>query len=210
MKANKPKALLILLVLSVFVVSCEKQDELENELHFYKISESLHPFLFTEGSSWIYSNLSNAAADTVVIIDFESDELSLGPTGPGQGPRGSSEFFNISYQSSFSDDFEEQLIGSIISRGLISGGYTYLSGFDIGEENGNAVLVDIIDTLTVGNLIFNDVVKMDLSADNHLHQDLNLYYVDSIGVVKKEVKQNNSIIETWNLVEYDVSIHQIE
>ena len=48
---------------------------------------------------------------------------------------------------------------------------------------------------------------MRLNKANYLESDLNLYYADSVGVVKKEIIKNNLISETWSLINYNVSLN---
>jgi len=198
------KILLILIIISFF--SCSKDEEKETPQPVGTISSSLHPFLFKKGSYWIFKNQNTGQLDSVVVNSISKNIFTVGPSHPGQGSQGQEEYYNINYLSTINGSYDEQLIGYVISKGLFSGGYVYLSNHKIGEESLNAKLTNIYDSLSIESNLYQNVVKMENSKDSYLTSDLNLYYVDSIGLVKKEIISNDSIIDTWNLLRYSVNL----
>ena len=199
------KVVLILITISLF--SCSKDANFDTTSHLVSsISSSLYPFLFKKGSYWVYENQNTGQLDSVVVNSVTKDTVSLSPLGPGQGARGEEEYYNINYWSSVNGSYDEQLVGYVISKGLVSGGYLYLSSHKIGDESLNAKLTAIYDTLTIEDNLYRNVVKMEDSKDLYLSTDMNLYYVDSVGLVKKEIISNDTIVETWNLIRYSVSL----
>ena len=200
----KQITILLFIVLLIFLNACSKEKEQDSAVHESKISASLYPFLFKKDSYWIYENQSSRQLDSVVVMSLCRDKFTNGPTSPGQGPNGQTEFFNINYESSVFGNYDEQLVGYIISKGSIYGGYIYLSSYKLGDETKNAKLTNIYDSLSVNGILYSRVVKMENSKDQFLPTDMNLYYVDSIGVIKKELLVNDTITETWNLLRYSV------
>lgn len=193
------------LLLTLFFISCEKDVE-DNDVNTSasKISQSLHPFLFDKGSYWIYRNVNSGVEDSMTVTNLTRDSFQLGPSGPGQGPQGDEEFFTINYLT-YPDmkASKEELLGYVITRGHTSGGYTLLSSKRKGDTSLNATILDILDSLKVENYTYYDVVKMKISADQYISNDYNFYYVDNIGVIKKELVENDSITDTWNLLRYE-------
>jgi hypothetical protein len=51
---------------------------------------------------------------------------------------------------------------------------------------------------------------MKIIGDQYISDDFNLYYADSVGVIKKEKTKNGTIIETWNLIEFKTVLFQPE
>jgi hypothetical protein len=45
--------------------------------------------------------------------------------------------------------------------------------------------------------------------DGTLPGGINLYYADYVGVVKNEIKENDSVIATWELIKYNVSFYEM-
>ena len=74
----------------------------------------------------------------------------------------------------------------------------------------NARISEIYDIYTVQGLDYSNVVKMELTQDKYLNTNMNLYYVDSVGVIKKEIKEDSVIIETWDLLRYNTVLYNIK
>jgi hypothetical protein len=177
---------------------------------YYKIDENLYPLLFDTGSYWIYENINNLLIDSIIIVGFEIDTFYIGPGGSGQGPIGEEQYFNLTYKSDVSGIYEEQLIAYFISRGLVYGGCVYISSQSIGDTWSNAQISAIFDSLIINNRTYRNVVKMKLVQDKYLDTDMNLYYSDSIGIVKKEIIEDSMIVGTWNLLRYNTQLYKIE
>jgi len=191
----------VLFLLSILLSpACKKAIEKQEE-PATEISESLHPFLFENGSYWVYKNNSSNSLDSMIVTSISRDSFQIGPSVPGQGPSGYQEVYTINY-TTFPDliTSKEELLGYVITKGHTAGGYTLLSSKTKGDSSLNAKISDILDTLTIENQTYYNVVKMEISADRYIFNDYNYYYVDSIGVVKKEMIVDDSITDTWSLI----------
>jgi hypothetical protein len=208
MKSNK------LLIVSMFLLSmlfsCEDEETTSKKPDFYKVDSSLNSMFFDEGSYWVYENSDKSKTDSVIIKDIIKDTLEIGSSMPGQGVTGYAEYYSVEYLSSQFGKYYEQLVGYLISQGFIYGGYLYLSSHEKGDSSWNAKISEIYDTLIVGENIYLKVVKMEIQADGYVPTDMNLYYLDSVGIVKKEIVSDNKITETWNLIRYNTKLFQIQ
>jgi hypothetical protein len=204
------QVLIVSLFLLSMLFSCEDEETTSKKPDFYKVDSSLNSMFFDEGSYWVYENSDKSKTDSVIIKDIIKDTLELGPSMPGQGPVGDVEYYSIEYFSSFRGIYYEQLVGYVISQGCTYGGYLYLSSHEKGDSSLNAEISEIYDTLIVGENIYLKVVKMEIQADGYVPTDMNLYYVDSVGIVKKEIVSDNKITETWNLIRYNTKLFQIQ
>ena len=187
--------------------ACNKEDETTLNAIHRKISPDLQKYLFDSGSYWIYKDSSTTSIDSTVVTSISKDIFLLMPTAPGQGVSGDEEYFTINYTSFPSNtNYSEEIVGSIISRGHAQGGVTYISSNNVGETIYNAQIEDVIDSLIVEGHPYHHVVKMRIQSDNFISANYNFYYVDSIGIIRKETRIGESIAESWNLVRYEVSI----
>jgi hypothetical protein len=208
-KMKTTQVLIVSLFLLSILFSCEDEETTSKKPDFYKVDSSLNSMFFDEDSYWVYENSDKSKTDSVVIKDIIKDTLELGPSMPGQGITGYAEYYSVEYLSSQFGKYYEQLVGYIISQGCIYGGYLYLSSHHVGDSSWNAEITEIYDTLLVGENTFFDVVKMEILKDAYINSDINLYYVDSIGIVKKEIKEGNLIKDTWNLARYNVNLYPV-
>jgi hypothetical protein len=194
--------MLLILVFSIILTGCHKESENTDYFH-RKISQSLHPFLFDKGSYWIYKKSNSSIPDCTVVKSITKNTFIVGPMGPGQGDQGDEEYYNIQYKSFPANNvYNEQLLGYVISRGLYNGGCVFLSSKKIGDKGLNAEILDVLDSLTIENKTYKTVVKMKVNQDKYIDQNYQLYYVDSIGVIKKEIMNNGTVTETLNLVRF--------
>ena len=202
---------ILFIALSQILTSCKKEEEKPREYSHDKIGMGLYPFLFDVGSYWVYKDTITNETDSTVVISINRSTFINPPSYPGQGSQGDVEYFNIKYFSLPSSNyFEEQLFGSFITRALTSGGCTYISGKDKGSSISNAEVSDVFDSLNIEGDVFLDVVKMKVNKDSYIDNNYNLYYVDSIGVVKKELTINDTIVKTWNLIRYNTVLFPYE
>lgn len=203
-----------LLLLMVIFTSCKKdKKEIEKipdppkTIWVSKISKSLYPFLFDNGSYWIYKDTISNVIDSISLTSISKYVVPLGAGGPGQGSPGDLEYFGISYYNHTANyAYSEQLLGYVIARGFY-GGYTLLSNKNIGEKNENAEISDVLDSLTVEGNTYYNVVKMKITKDSYIDNNYNFYYVDNIGIIKKETTSNDSIINTSNLLRYNTVMY---
>ena len=187
----------------LFTPSCNPEEE-ENgnggTYYIMKLSESLLPMLFAPGSSWIYSNTDSSGFDEVVLEMAEADTL-----GPFKGA-GPFQAYNYTYHSNQYGQYAEFYIGYVIKKSFVGDGYLYLSSHRVGDSVCNAKISAIYDSLTINGIQYMEVVEMDIAKDYDINHPTKLYYVDSVGVVKKEIEVSEGVVEIWNLVSYNVSL----
>jgi len=121
------------------------------------------------------------------------------------------EYYQINYHD-VTDGFyyNDYLVGYIICRCLgpsgYPSGYLLLTSKKIGDKSEDAEIVDVLDSMLVENHLFKQVVKMKIISGNCITENYFLYYVDSIGMIKKERFENDSVLETWNITNYKINL----
>ena len=204
------KSLLMMLFISLLMCAGCKKDE-DTYFH-HKISENLYPLLFNEGSYWIYNNTDTSLFDTVVLTSVEIDTVVYGPSGPGQGSPGEEQVYVLFYTSSQFGAYQRTLREDYISRSWMVGGepigVEYLSSHNIGDELMSAKIADIHDSYVVNGESYANVVKMDIkNYGGNFTGDMNLYYVDYVGIIKKIFIKDDDTVEVWELLEYNVTLY---
>jgi hypothetical protein len=207
------KSLLMILFIGFMVCPACKEEE-ENTYFHHKISKNLYPLLFNEGSTWIYKNTGTALIDTVFLTSVEIDTIVYGPSRPNQGSPGEEEVYHLFFRSSQFGLYDIYLVSDYICNSICIGGrpdgVEYLSSHKIGDEWQGAEIADIYETYTVNGRAYANVVLMNVgSYGNFGGEMLNLYYVDSVGIIKKVIPKYEDTPETWELVEYNVSLYGI-
>lgn len=197
------RQILILIIISIFLVSCDKEEDNIGGNHHYLINEGLYPMLFDKGSYWIYKNTEANNIDTIKLIGIEMD--TIGPINTGKGYTSTYQVYNLNYSSNILGEYQEQYVGYVISRGSREGGYVYLSSHQIGDSTMNAKITAIHNSMIINGITFKNVVELDIQKDSYQEYDMNLYYVDSIGLIKKEIKEDNIIQRIWELKEHSIN-----
>ena len=182
--------------------SCKKEDNSTGGNSYYIIDKNLHSMLFDKNSYWIYKNIDSKAIDSVSVAEIVID--TIGPFNIGKGYTSTYQVYNVKYLSSFYGPYSEQYVGYVISRGSKDGSYVYLSSFQKGDSSLNAKIIAIHDSLSVNEISYRYVVEMEIKKDKYIENPMNLYYVNSIGLIKKEIKEDNVIKITWELLRYNV------
>lgn len=192
--------------LFIFVFSAcslDNDDPIGGNTHT-SINPSLYPMFFKENSQWIYLNSVSEEWDSIQVLSRTMD--TIGPFTSSSGFTTTEEVIDYAFSSSKQGEYDERYMGFLISRSSASGGNVYISSFHVGDATSNSYIKAIHPQMQIGDFSFDNVVEMDIIADSYISEDMNLYYVDSIGVVRKEIRVNNEITETWDLVQYSVEI----
>ena len=198
---NIKQTILIFFIISLLISSCEKNEPFGGNDH-YLLNESLYPLLFDVNSYWVYENNETGTFDSLYLVENIMD--TMGPTNVGHGYSSTYQVFNLKYASNINGEYTEHYVGSVITKGSTDGGFLYFSSFWVGDSRRNATISSILDSLELNGNVYKDVVVMDVKKDLYINDDMNLYYVDSIGVIKKEIKEGNAIISTWGLTDYSI------
>lgn len=197
------KQLVYLISLSLTLISCKKdktppidQDEWEYDT---LISPDLIPMLFDSASYWIYDN--GLVKDTVTLLSVERGEAYLVPKQPAK------EVFYVDFSSSQFPNYSELYFSNIISRNWTSSGFIYCANLNVGESIQNAQMLERIDTLIINSQEYYDVVKMKITQDETIANDMYLYYCNYKGMIRKEMLSNDVVTEVWDLVESNVIMY---
>lgn len=193
---------LSLFILILFFYSCKKDNtepDPEPQPAVSPISSTLYPLLFDTGSYWIYSN--GSSSDTVSLNSVAREEMTVIPKSPKE------ETFILNFESTEFNNYSERFVGAIITRNWIDEGWVYASNLVAGESCGGLTQVAKLDTLLVENQQFYNVSQFRVEQGNYFSNDMYLFYSDSAGVIRKEVLSGGSIIETWNLTEYNTVMY---
>lgn len=193
-------AIFAIVLIILFTPSCNPEEEGSGNLYINGLSESLLPMLFAPGSSWTYSNSDSSVIDEVVLEMVEADTVR--PTKDV----GRHQAFHYTYHSKHYGRYTEFYIGYVIMHSYFEGGFIYISSHRVGDSVRNAKISTIYDSLTISGFQYREVVKMDIAKDYDINYPMKLYYVDYIGVVKKEIEISDGVVEIWNLISYDVSL----
>lgn len=200
---------LIILFVMWIVSTCKKEEVNTSISNHGKINPNLRAYLFETGSYWIYKDSITSSLDCTIVTSITRDKHVVLPSIPGQGSPGDEECFKINYLSFPTNSiFSEEIIGSIISQGHIHGGVTYIASEKVGETIFNAQIETVLDSLRVEGSQYHNVTKMRIQADNYISSNYNFYYVDSIGIIKKEKRIGETVLETWNLLRFNTTINQ--
>lgn len=192
---------LIILLFIVLFTGCKKDKEIaQTNYDHHKISQTLYPFLFHLGSYWVFKDTITSTIDSTIVTSITKNTFYF--------KGGDAEYFHINYKSyPTNSTYQEELIGYVISRGNSSSGYTLLSSKQKGDKSQNAEITDVLDSLIVEGKTYHTVVKMKIKKDYNIPNNYNFYYVDSVGIIKKETTVNDLVIDTWNLLRYKTVMH---
>jgi hypothetical protein len=197
--------LLYFLLIPVFIISCNNKDEEEPILH-YKICECMYPYIFDAGSYWVYESANTNILDSIVVGSLSEETYYIPHTTPGQGSNGIIDYVLINYFSSAEGIYSENVFADEISRGFLEGGFVFLSS-DPGQGVQNAIVEGIVDSLLIENEVYRNVRVMKIFKDHYISEDCKFYYVDSVGVVRKEILTGDSVSFTWNLLRFSTTLH---
>ena len=199
---------LIVLVVSSF--ACTKQeDPPSNPPVRVPISATLQNLIFEEGSFWIYKRLTDSSIDSVEVIGTGLQWLYISG-GPGSGVQTILQELSMTYYSTKFNYYTEYAAYHILSEGKMSGGIKFIGGTNVGDSLLNTSLTEIHDTLIINGEAYTNVIEMHVGKDEYIDDDMNLYYADSIGVIRKEIKDSTSVVETWDLIRYNVTVYDLE
>lgn len=189
---------LSLFILIIFFYACKKdqvQPAATSQRSFSPISSTLHPLLFDTSSYWIYSN--GSLLDTVSLTSVMREEMYVTPK------QSKDETFILNFESTEYNTYTERFMGAIITRNWVNEGWVYASNLGVGESYGGLTFIGIFDTLSVGSQEFFNVSQFKVQQGSYFSDDMHLFYCDSVGVIRKEILSGSSVVETWNLIEYN-------
>lgn len=198
-----------MLILIIGIASCKKAEDPPIQYPPTNLNASLKSdFVFSEGDYWVYQNQA-LNEDSIILLSVDSSFTSSGPSCCPVSPE---ENFTLQYNSvSTGNSFNHYLIRNYIK---------YNGGGENGELGQPIFIVDktegysfngltvaaTLDSLEVDETVFLDVIEMHIDADSQHQQefdfDTELYFVPSIGVVKKVIHDSVNGTQTWELIRW--------
>ena len=186
------------------LASCDPEVENGGGTSFMPISDKLHPLLFDTGSCWIYNNQVDSRLDTVNLTARKIDTLYV---NTGSGYTNLVEVYVLDYLSSIYGHYSNTYKGSVILGGENSGPLIYLASFKVGQEDSNARIANIHDSLIINGIRYDQVVEMEIfqsGSTSELGQ--RLFFSDSIGIVRKILFNGSNDSIAWELMNYEVEL----
>ncbi|MGD9977860.1 MAG: hypothetical protein AB7S54_07990 [Bacteroidales bacterium] len=196
------------ILILVFFLSCEEKIEKEDPLSPSSIdtvfiSDNLQKQFYEIGSIWVFESESGLR-DTIKLLNIERNYNRPVYTH-GNLEMGYVETYKFSYNSSRIGNYWDQYIGYVIVRNGINWGnegeYIYLSSYKLKDSSAFASIDSILETMSVSEIEYKNVVKMkimDFSFENN--ENWYYYFVDSIGIIKKEKISVGTNEKCWSLI----------
>jgi hypothetical protein len=204
------------LLLIVITTSCKK-DECKNYSPHQEVTidNSLNSYKFKESSYWVYKNDVTLELDSHRIIhSANTDFTGIYPSSCSGGT------FVYEYRMTVhsflkNSDYDYFISGSGIYKdtnatGNHHGRYIF-SGTNTYSEESGAENIENIPILNLNGNDFTNVKKIWIKvlAPNSFYPNLStydmyFYYSDSVGLIKWEIIDGPSILESWSLKSWDV------
>lgn len=192
------KYILPYIVILFLALSCKKNDPCEGKHTHSPISTYFDSYLFKEGTYWVYQNDATAEIDSQRVTF-----AGLGQIGSGGGSMCgsiSADNYAISVQSFLTNTF----LGYQIRGGGFSRNSNASNSSDLTTilYSGDIKQPAAIPSMTINGTTFSNVRKV--FVDELDGESYNFYFVDSIGIVKWEVLNGSTVLESWSIQSWDV------
>ena len=199
---------IIILSFIIFNISCNEPEETveSSDIDTSFISSDLKKHFYYINTVWIFES-DIGEKDTITLLRIEKDFLEP-MYMHGQLQLGYIENYKFHYLSTRDGQYWDQYIGYVIVRNGIdwaNGEYIYLSSYQIGDSSDEAQIDTIFDSYNVSNTTYRNVIKMRIdNFDFEFGEDWYYYFVDSVGIIRKEKINDEPNNETWNLIERNI------
>jgi hypothetical protein len=137
----------------------------------------------------------------VSLTAITREEMFIIPKHPKE------ETFKLNYESTAFSNYTERFMGAIITRNFVNEGWVYASNLGVGESYGGLTFIGTLDTLIVNSHEFYNVSQFKVQQGSYFSDDMYLFYCDSVGVVRKEILSGSTVIDTWNLIEFNILMY---
>jgi hypothetical protein len=198
---------MILLAGCIVIFPGTSAQDTNNVFGYYK-----NNYIFNTGF-WVYQDTVSLETDSITL-----DNVKHGFYGPNPVALNYREYYTLEYyshtnDSSFNDFFLENLwrvngggqwaeLGQPVmltdNLGPLMGGY---NGFEI---------LDILDSLVVGNNTFYDVARSHVYEDQQYQHEFNfdtdIFYAEDVGIVRKAYTDDEGVNHSWDLVNWEVEL----
>ena len=196
--------------------SCKK-DECENysPRKDVVIDNSMNSIKFKESSYWVYQNDVTLELDSQRVIFGSHNDFTGEFPSKCSGGTYVNEYRMTVHSFLNNQDYDYFIIGSGLTKDTNSSGNHYgrfiYSGTNIYSADSGTECIENIPLLNLNGNDFNNVKKIwvkvlpanSYSPNLSIH-DLYYYFSDSVGLIKWEVSDGATIIESWSLKSWDV------
>ena len=181
--------LLISIVVLVFT-SCKKEEPCSSKVSGLQqpVHTCLSPVMFDKGSEWVYQDTSSSAQENVSVSSWNGESSKDHKCGSY------SAFLYIHYSSSKYGNYTEKYHKEDIFE----------------NDSGNLIYscqgAEILDSLVVLGTTYYQVKKVTDISYSYTFPDKELYWADSIGIVRKVFYDEMGNTTTYDLQSYQVNM----
>ncbi|MGV3613286.1 MAG: hypothetical protein ACO1N0_20175 [Fluviicola sp.] len=214
-------AIYISLVFTMY--SCRKNDANECTTTYkphetVTIDPSLQSYKFKQGSYWIYQNDVTAQIDSQYVMFAYNNDFSGEYPSKCSGGTFVHEY-QISVMSSFTNKrFDYDIIGATLYKDTIAtgnhGGKYIFNNLNSSYPQSGYEQIEIIPSMNLNGNTLQNIKKIYLphlsptsalpSPYNLSDHDLYLYFKESVGLVKWEVVDGSTVLESWSIQSWEV------
>lgn len=194
-------------IILVFVTfSCKKNEgpcEGKYTHSYTSINSFFDSYRFKENSYWVYQNDATAQIDSQRVVSASSGQIGSG--GGSSCGSAYAETYQMHIARSFNNQyFDYNMMGVYLSKKTFVPGtyevYIFSNTNSFTPYNG-IQLLEIIPSISLNGNSIQNVRKVRVESAPH---DIIYYFANAIGVVKWEVIQGNSILESWSIQSWEV------
>ena len=207
---------LIYLLLIVITYSCKK-----NECENYSphkvvvIDNSMNSIKFKESSYWVYQNDVTLELDSQRVIFSSNNDFTGEYPSKCSGGTYVYEYRMTVHSFLNNQNYDYFIIGSGLNKDTNSSGNHYgrfiYSGTNIYSADSGTEYIENIPLLNLNGNNFNNVKKIWIKVlpansyyPNLSIHDMYYYFSDSVGLIKWEVSDGSTIIESWSIKSWDI------
>ena len=180
------------------------------------IQKSLIPYDVKTNSYWVYTNDLDPGIDSVSVQGSETGMMTLIPsTSKSTGYSG--EYYKINLKSSYYIKTYNNFLkcNEIVINGSAEWGTwgkegqpIYNVNSAVGTSSDGMEIISKLNTLNINGITFNNITKIKITAANQrlkvFDNDTYLYYVDTVGLIKKEIVLGLNLIQTWSIKRWKI------
>ena len=209
---------ILLVLFSLAFVKCHKDEKPAAtdtpETVYHYIEQSIKPFEVKTNSYWVYKNDSTGVQDRVSVLSTETAMIWTIPQVHGQGGGTQSEYYKINLKSFLNNTYYNNFILTNFMK--INGGGTYgqegqpiyMANSAIGTSFNGMEIINKLNSLNINGVTFNNITKIKITSSNQYQQefinDTYLYFIDTVGLIKKETVLGLNNIESWSIKRWKI------
>ncbi len=203
--------LIFLFCLTFYACHKDKQPTADTtpETKYFYIQQSIKPFEVKANSYWVYKNDSTGVFDSISVLSTETGMVWTTPQVHGQVGGVQSEYYKINLKSfSYNTNYNYYILNNFIK---MNGGGTwgqdgqpiYMANSIVGTTFSGMEIISNLNSININGVTFNNVTKIKITTANQIQpefsNDTYLYFVDTVGLIKKDIVLGINNIESWSI-----------